>query len=129
MALPAWPSTLPQLRGRRDAAGTDALYAPPRKTTFDDGPARFRRQSLTVTTPLKISLDLTFVTFPVFLAFVRDDLNAGTRRFTAPVVQPSGSIRAGTVCRINEGGASLSFPAGTLPRVAFTLLVYDWGVS
>ena len=129
MALPGWPSTLPELRGRRDGGGTDALYAPPRKIAFDDGPGRFRRQSLTITTPLKMVLDLDFATMPVFLAFVRDDLNAGTRRFTGPVVQPDGSVQAGTVCRISEGGAGLSFPAGTLPRVSFTLLVYDWGVS
>lgn len=128
MALPAWPASLPDLRPRRETAGTDRLYAPPRKTSFDEG-SRFRRKSFDPTTPLKISLDLTFVTFPIFLAFVRDDLNAGTRRFTGPVVQPDGSLNAGTVCRIDEAGAGLTFPAGTLPRVAFTLLVYDWGVS
>lgn len=122
--LPAWPSILPELRGRVSDAGTDALYHAPVVTPMDDGPSRSRRRGLFNSTALRITLDLTFVTLPVFLDFVRGSLGDGARRFTAPVLLPNGQI--GTrVCRI-EGAASLGYFGSARPRVSFRMTVWGW---
>lgn len=124
MALPDWPTALPELRGRIADAGTDALYRAPVVTPFDDGPSRSRRRGLFNSVTLRITLDLTFVTLPVFLTFARETLGDGTRRFAAPVVLPNGTMATRT-CRI-EGAVSLSWTAPPRSRASFLLTVWNW---
>lgn len=123
MAIPSWPSTLPPPIGQVGNLGTEQLYIPPSETQFDDGPSRARRRSLFDETPRSITLKLTRAQFVIFRAFVRDTLNCGARRFTAPVRQPDGRLGQRT-CRIR--GAVSETDQGPTSTVAFTLIVQDW---
>lgn len=40
MAIPDWPSRLPDLIGLAASLGTTQLYEPPKTTAMDDGPGR-----------------------------------------------------------------------------------------
>lgn len=124
MPIPSWPLALPQLRGMVSDGGTDALYRAPVVTQFDDGPSRSRRRGLFASTTLHITLDLTVETLPMFLDFMRTTLGDGARRFTAPVLLPTGVIGTRT-CRIEEA-ASLKYAGGINPRVSFNLTVWNW---
>ncbi|MGE7415429.1 hypothetical protein [Methylobacterium tarhaniae] len=123
MALPTWPASLPPPIGQIGTLGTDALYDPPQETQFDDGPDRVRRRKLYDETPRKIVLKLTRDQFVTFRGFVRDTLNAGARRFTAPVRQPDGKLGTRT-CRIK--GAVSEDDRGPNSIVSFTLIIQDW---
>lgn len=124
MALPQWPASLPPLRGQASSAGSKSLHPAVQETQFDDGPTRVRRRSLFVTTPLNMQLRLSADEFVTFKAFHLDALNAGARRFTAPVLLPDMSI--GTrICRIS-GEVAWSAPRRFEYLVAFTLVVQDW---
>ena len=125
MTLPVWPATLPELRGLVSAAGSDALFDALSRTQMDDGPGRVRRRTYFLSTVKRMALWLKFAnTYPVFIAFVRDDLNTGARRFLAPVLMPNGIIAQKT-CRI-EGEIREEFPASTFPGVSFPLRIWDY---
>ncbi|CAO4162646.1 hypothetical protein [Methylorubrum populi] len=123
MALPPWPDTLPPPVGQIGSLGTEQLYQPPQETQFDDGPSRTRRRILFNETPRSISLKLTRDQFAIFHAFVRDTLNGGARRFTAPVRQPNGRLGQRT-CRIR--GAVSEVDQGPRSVVSFILVIQDW---
>lgn len=124
MALPTWPAQLGVIRGRADSAGTDALYRKPKVTQFDDGPIRSRRRGLFNSVTLTVAIDLNFTTLPIFLAFVWDTLGDGSKRFSAPVVLPDGSVGTRT-CRIAET-SGLGFVGPANPRARFPLTVWNW---
>lgn len=124
MAIPSWPSSLPELRGEVSSAGSNALHPAVQETQFDDGPPRMRRRQLYVTTPLSMTIMLTPEEFVVFKGFHLNDLNTGARRFTAPVLLPDMSIGQ-RICRIR--GEVAWKPFGPLQyQVSFTLVVQDW---
>lgn len=123
MPLPVWPAALPPLAASTDVAGAEQLYDPPRETVFDDGPPRTRRQSIGTPTARAMSLRLTRSQFPVFLDFVRDSLNAGNRRFSAPVRTATGNLGTRT-CKIR--GKVAERDRGPISTVTFTLLVWNW---
>lgn len=124
MAIPSWPSTLPELRGLASSGGTRSLHPTAQETQFDDGPSRRRRRQLFVTTSLSMTLRLSPEEFVIFKAFHLNDLNTGARRFTAPVLLPDMSIGQ-RVCSI-EGEVSWSAPQRSKYVVTFTLVVQDW---
>lgn len=125
MALPVWPSTLPELRGDASSGGVDEMFRPPQVTQFDDGPARMRRRSFYEETTVSVTLHLDgFAQLDTFKAFVSDTLNHGARRFTGPVWKADGATATKT-CRIN-GSPSVRFRAPQLPSVSFTLVIESW---
>ena len=124
MALPVGPASLPPLRGTAGTAGSKSLHPPVQETEFDDGPVRTRRRSLFVTTPLNMSVELTADQFVTFKGFHLNTLNAGAKRFSAPVLLPDMTIGART-CRISRA-VSWAAPKRFKYVVAFTLIVQDW---
>lgn len=124
MAFPSWPTNLPKLTGIAGSTGIDRLGgAVLRSTSFDDGPPRTRRQTLFRETQRKITLKLTRDEFATFEGFLRTQLNAGTKRFTAPVMLPAGDV-GDRVCRIvGDVVASEDIPFVT---VTLTVAIRDW---
>lgn len=125
MAIASWPSNLPNLQGNVSGGGTDDLVPGLLVTSFDDGPSRQRRRMFHNRTPIKMSMDLTFAELVIFQAFVRDGINGGAARFTAPVLCPSGVVQT-RVCQIEGGRVSVSYKDPLVPVVAFVLVVWDW---
>ena len=123
MTIAAWPPGLPALVGQVGSLGSPQLYEPPKTTAMDDGPGRTRTRVLTNETTRTITLTLKRAEFELFLGFVRDTLNKGARRFTAPVRLPSGRIGTRT-CRIE--GPVPDDDRGPHVVVSFKLRVYDW---
>lgn len=129
MAFPAWPVSLPALRGMLPSLMSSAVFPAPLKTTFDGGNALTRRRYLgRPPTPIAIELELSPQTLPTFLNFVEDDLNMGTRPFTGPVLMPNGTIAPKT-CQIDAGSdglIQLRWDGPLAPRPSFVLLVWGW---
>jgi len=125
MAIPSWPTGLPDLRGQTSSAGSRALHPAAQETQFDDGPSRLRRRQLFVTTPLSMTLVLSGDQFGIFKAFHLDQLNAGARRFTAPVLLPDLRTIGQRVCFI-QGEVSWRPHTPTSYQISFTLVVQDW---
>ncbi|MFE1598181.1 hypothetical protein [Methylobacterium sp. ID0610] len=125
MAVPAWPTTLPKLRGLAPNAGSRELFPAPQETQFDDGPNRARRRSLFNETPLSLAIPMTGSQFVTFKNFYLADLNRGARRFNAPVLLPDFQTVGTRLCRIT-GAVAWSAWTPTRPLVSFTLLVQDW---
>lgn len=122
MAVPSWPSALPALAGQRSAFKAQALYPAPQKTEMDDGPIRTRRRTLSLGSRVGMSLVMTPAQLVIFRAFARDDLNAGARRFTGPVIGPDLQVATRT-CKI-DGEVGVA-PSGLQWAVTFTLYVFD----
>lgn len=125
MAIPSWPSTLPDLRGHVSSGGSNSVHPAVQETQFDDGPSRMRRRQLFVTTPLSMTIVLTADEFVIFKGFHLNDLNMGARRFTAPVLLPDMRSVGQRICRI-EGAVSWRPHTPTSYQVSFTLVVQDW---
>lgn len=125
MAIPSWPSTLPELRGALSSGGSSSLHPAPQATQFDDGPPRMRRRQLFVSTPLSMTIVLTIDQFVTFKAFHLNDLNTGARRFMAPVLLPDMRQIGQRVCWIQGEVAWKPF-GPTQYQVTFTLVVQDW---
>lgn len=125
MALPAWPTTLPKLRGLAPNAGSRELYRAPQETEFDNGPARVRRRSLYNETPLQMAIPMTGAQFVAFKDFYLSTLNRGARRFSAPVLLPDFVTMDTRICRIT-GAVAWSAYTPIKPLVSFTLTVQDW---
>lgn len=123
MTVASYPIDLPPLVGLLGTAGTDQVYEPPQETAFDDGPPRTRRRKLFVAVPRKMTLLLTRPQFVTFRHFVEHTLNAGARRFTAPVRLPDGTLGRRT-CKII--GKVSEQDNGPFSRVSLQVLVYDW---
>jgi hypothetical protein len=125
MAIPSWPSSLPDLRGSLSSGGSASLHPTAQATQFDDGPPRMRRRQLFVTTPISMTIVLTIDQFVIFKAFHLNDLNTGARRFMAPVLLPDMRLIGQRVCWI-QGEVAFK-PLGPLQyQVSFTLIVQDW---
>lgn len=125
MSYPVYPAAFGELRPSIRGLSVEGAKAR-LVTEYDDGVSRMRRRALVDTTKFS---DFAIPRFPLtmlgtFQAFVRDDLNAGSRRFTALVVQSDGST-ATRVCRI-ERGPSYTYPATALAAATFDLLVWGW---
>lgn len=123
MALPIWPTSLPDIRGENSSfqapMHTDAVSV----TQFDDGPDVQRNRQLYDVTPLSIVLTLEPAGLVIFKAFVKADLNRGAARFRAPVALADFTVGQRT-CWIK--GGYVARPFGLQWQATFTLCVMDW---
>ncbi|TDR94208.1 hypothetical protein [Enterovirga rhinocerotis] len=122
MALPAWPADLPALVAP-PGFGTDALVPEGEVSEYEGGNVRVRRRSLVATMTLPMRLPpLSRAEFVQFLDFLQRDLNAGVRRFVAPVRLPSGLLGL-RICQID--GTVSEADHGPYSIVSFSVRV--WG--
>lgn len=101
-------------------------YAPPVMTEFEDGPMLARKRHLGRRAKLGYRLPFrTAAEFNVFRAFVENDLQNGTLRFTMPVWHPSTETYVDRTVQIDRGLYTAD-PWGLGFTASFTLIVYDW---
>lgn len=72
-----------------------------------------------------MTIVLTIDQFTIFKAFHLNDLNAGARRFMAPVLLPDMRLIGQRVCWI-QGEVAFKPFGPTQYQVSFTLVVQDW---
>lgn len=120
-----WPYGLPALRGQLNSAGSDQLFPANKETTFDDGPDRSRVRTLFIITPLKMELHMSVPQFQIFMAFYRDKLVRGNKRFVGPVLTSDLKTTADFTCKI-KGPVLWSARTPTQYKVSFLLHVQDW---
>ena len=124
MTLPVWPTSLGNLRPNVSGLSIEP-FRPRKVTEFDDGPPRSRRTSLVDMAKFKgCALVFTEAQLSTFLAFVRDSLNGGAMKFTAPLIVGAGGLATKT-CRI-DAGPEVSYLGPNVAQVGFDMIVWGW---
>lgn len=85
MAVPTWPTALPQryrVEGNAESIADGRL-----KSQTDAGPGKLRPRTSARPDPLTVTLRMTAAQLDILAAFVRDDLGRGTLPFLVPAAR------------------------------------------